>query len=80
MTRFADTPDWKRGTWNPERGRMDYPPTPSQIRYLKKLCSRLGVVYDTPATKAQAQSRINKMANLLEYKTGIPRAPRRRER
>ncbi len=80
MPRFDDTPQWKREMrWDPISQKMvkpdrpDRPPTRKQIDYHCGLCKRLGVEYDRPRSRREAQSAIYKLVNLKRKAAALDR-------
>lgn len=58
MAKFADTPDWKRGQWDPRAQRLvfpDKPATKKQRMYVAGLCRRKGIEVVRPRTHGEAQ-------------------------
>ncbi|MEJ7790182.1 MAG: hypothetical protein WKF29_09905 [Thermoleophilaceae bacterium] len=77
MPRFDDTPQWKREMrWDPISQKMvkpDRPPTRKQIDYHRGLCKWLGVEYDRPRSRREAQSAIDKLVNLKRKAAALDR-------
>lgn len=64
MAKFADTPDWKRGRWDPDAGCLRYPEraaTKKQRMFVAGLCRRNGV----PVVKPKTQGEVSRLIDEL---------------
>ncbi len=62
MARFEDTPEHRRNArGDPVAGRLVYPASERQLRFLRALCREAGVEYVRPGSADEARSRITRL-------------------
>ena len=64
LTRFSDTPEWKRRrVWDPGAQRLTSgrPPTRRQLTFLRDLCEQVGVEFADPKNRGEAQAKIGEL-------------------